>query len=164
MTEQGFGVTMAMVGVGVAVGGAMVQRLATRMPANQVVGACLAGVGVAIIAFALAPHFGFVLVAAAGIGLCLVVARAGLATLTQQLVPDAVRGRVESAVNMIVSVSAASSQGLSGLLGDPHFLGVQGVFIGAGVITLLAGISAVYLLRDAVRAVALKVAGTSTGI
>ena len=161
VTEQGFGVTMAMVGVGVAVGGAVVQRLATRMPANQVVGACLAGVGVAIIAFALAPHFGFVLVAAAGIGLCLVVARAGLATLTQQLVPDAVRGRVESAVNMIVSVSAASSQGLSGLLGDPHFLGVQGVFVGAGVITLLAGISAVYLLRGAVRAVALKVAGAS---
>jgi predicted MFS family arabinose efflux permease len=160
VTEQGFGVTMAMVGVGVAAGGAVVQRLASRMPANQVVGMCLAGVGIAIIVFALAPHFGLVLVAAAGIGLCLVVARAGLATLTQQLVPDQVRGRVESAVNMIVSVSAASAQGLSGLLGDPHFLGVQGVFIGSGAITLAAGVSAVYLLRGAVRAIALKAVGS----
>jgi len=157
VTEQGFGLTMAMVGIGVALGGALVQRLASRMPANQVVGMCLAGVGIAIIVFALAPHFWLVLVAAAGIGLCLVVARAGLATLTQQLVPDEVRGRVESAVNMIVSVSAAASQGLSGLLGDPHFLGVQGVFIGAGVVTLTAGVSAIYALRGAVRAVAIKV-------
>jgi len=153
VAEQGFGMTMAMVGVGVALGGALVQRLATRLPANQVVGACLAGVGAAIIAFALAPNFGLVLVAAAGIGLCLVVARAGLATLTQQLVPDVVRGRVESAVNMMVSVSTAAAQGLSGLLGDPHFLGVQGVFVGAGVITLAAGVSAIYALRGVVQAV-----------
>jgi predicted MFS family arabinose efflux permease len=81
------------------------------------------------------------------------VARAGLATLTQQLVPDHVRGRVESAVNMTVSVSTASAQGLAGLLGDSHFLGVQGVFIGAGVITLLAGLGAIYTLRAAVHAV-----------
>jgi MFS family permease len=154
VTEQGFGMTMAMVGIGVALGGAVVQRLATRLPANQVVGACLAGVGIAIIAFALAPNFGLVLVAAAGIGLCLIVARAGLATLTQQLVPDAVRGRVESAVNMIVGVSTAAAQGLSGLLGDPHFLGVQGVFVSAGVITLAAGVSSVYALRGVVLAVA----------
>jgi MFS family permease len=124
------------------------------------VGLCLAGVGIAIVVFALAPHFWLVLVAAAGIGLCLVVARAGLATLTQQLVPDEVRGRVESAVNMIVSVSAAASQGLSGLLGDPHFLGVQGVFIGAGVVTLMAGVGAIYALRGAVRAVAIKAASS----
>ena len=154
VTEQGFGLTMAMMGIGIAVGGAVVQRIASRRPANQVVGVCLAGVGIAIIVFALAPHFGFVLVAAAGIGLCLVVARAGLATLTQQLVPDQVRGRVESAVNMVVSVSTASAQGLAGLLGDPHFLGVQGVFVSAGVITLMSGIASVYALRGAVQRIA----------
>lgn len=66
VTEQGFGLTMAMVGIGVALGGAIVQRLASRMPANQIVGLCLAGVGIAIVVFALAPHFGLVLVSAAG--------------------------------------------------------------------------------------------------
>jgi MFS family permease len=159
VSEQGFGITMAMLGIGVALGGAVVQRFATHRPANQVVGACLAGVGIAIVVFALAPNFGFVLVAAVGIGLCLVVARAGLATLTQQLVPDQVRGRVESAVNMTVSVSTASAQGLAGVLGDPHFLGVQGVFIGAGVITLMAGLGAIYALRGVVQAVATTVKG-----
>ncbi len=153
VSEQGFGLTMAMMGIGVALGGAFVQRIASRMPPNQVVGACLAAVGIAIIVFALAPNFAFVLIAAAAIGLSLVVARAGLATLTQQLVPDQVRGRVESAVNMIVSVSQATAQGLAGLLGDPHFLGVQGVFISAGAITLLSGISAVYALRGVVHAI-----------
>jgi predicted MFS family arabinose efflux permease len=156
VTEQGFGLTMAMVGIGVAIGGAFVQRLASRTPANQVVGLTLAGVGIAIIVFALAPNFGLVLIAAAGIGLCLVVARAGLATLTQQLVPDQIRGRVESAVNMVVSVSTAAAQGLAGLLGDPHFLGVQGVFVSAGVITLAAGASAIYALRGVVQAVTSK--------
>jgi DHA3 family macrolide efflux protein-like MFS transporter len=156
VTERGFGLTMATMGVGVALGGAFVNRIASKRPANQVVGLTLAGVGVAIIAFALSPSFGLVLVAAAAIGLCIVVARAGLATLTQQLVPDDVRGRVESAVNMIVSVSAAAAQGLAGLLGDPHFLGVQGVFVSAGAITLVAGIGAVYALRGVVRAVMRK--------
>jgi hypothetical protein len=60
VTEQGFGLTMAMVGIGVAIGGAFVQRLASRTPANQVVGLTLAGVGIAIIVFALAPNFGLV--------------------------------------------------------------------------------------------------------
>jgi MFS family permease len=151
VNEQGFGLTMATMGIGVALGGAVVQRLASRRPANQVVGLTLAGVGIAIIAFALAPNFGFVLVAAAAIGLCIVVARAGLATLTQQIVPDDVRGRVESAVNLMVSVSTTAAQGFSGVLGDPHVLGVQGVFIGAGAITLAAGIGAVYALQGAVK-------------
>ena len=122
----------------------------------------LAGVGIAIIIFALAPNFGLVLIAAASIGLCLVVARAGLATLTQQLVPDQIRGRVESAVNMVVSVSTAAAQGLSGVLGDPHFLGVQGVFIGAGAITLAAGVSAIYALRGVVQAVTSRYASRET--
>jgi MFS family permease len=151
VNEQGFGLTMAMMGIGVALGGAVVQRLASRRPANQVVGLTLAGVGVAIIAFALAPSFGFVLIAAAAIGLCIVVARAGLATLTQRLVPDDVRGRVESAVNMMVSVSTTAAQGFAGVLGDPHVLGVQGVFIGAGGITLAAGIGAMYGLQSVVK-------------
>jgi hypothetical protein len=38
-------------------------------------------------------------------------------------------------------------------LGDPHFLGVQGVFVSAGVITLAAGVSAIYALRGVVQAV-----------
>jgi len=33
VTEQGFGLTMAMVGIGVAIGGAFVQRIASRAPA-----------------------------------------------------------------------------------------------------------------------------------
>ena len=86
-------------------------------------------------------------------GLCTVVARAGLATLTHQIVHDDIRGRVESAVNMIVSSSSALAQGLSGALAVPSLLGVQGVFIGAGSITIIAGLATFYALNDAARAI-----------
>jgi len=98
-----------------------------------------------------------VLVAAAGSGCGLVVARAGLATLTQQLVPDEVRGRVESAVNMIVSVSAAASQGLAGVLGDPHFFWCARRVHRRGRRHADGRHRAIYALRGAVRAVASKV-------
>lgn len=152
--ETGFGIAVATMGVGVALGGAFVQRLAARLPVNQVVGTCLSLVGVAIIGFALAPGFGLVLPAAAAVGLCTVVARAGLATLIHQIVHDEIRGRVESAVNMIVSSSSAVAQGLSGALAAPALLGVQGVFIGAGSITIIAGLATFYALNDAARAIA----------
>ncbi len=145
--ETGFGIAVAAMGLGVALGGVLVQRLAARLPVNQVVGACLSLVGVAIIGFALAPNFGLVLPAAAAIGLCTVVARAGLATLTHRIVHDDIRGRVESAVNMVVSSSSATAQGLSGLLAVPALLGVQGVFVSAGLITLVAGLATFYVLE-----------------
>jgi DHA3 family macrolide efflux protein-like MFS transporter len=150
--ETGFGIAMAAMGLGVALGGLFVQRLADRLPVNQVVGACLSLAGVAIISFALAPNFVLVLVAAAALGLCIVVARAGLATLTHQLVPDRVRGRVESAVNMVAGASMAAAQGLAGVLAVPSLLGVQGVFVSAGIVTLAAGLGTFYALDGAVQA------------
>ncbi len=152
--ETGFGIAVATMGLGVAVGGLLVQRLAARLPVNQVVGTCLSLVGVAIVGFAVAPNFALVLPAAAAIGLCTVVARAGLATLTHQIVSDDIRGRVESAVNMVVSTSSATAQGLSGILAVPALLGVQGVFIGAGAITFVAGLITFYALNGIVHAAA----------
>jgi hypothetical protein len=57
-----------------------------------------------------------------------------------------------------VSVSTATAQGLSGLLGDSHFLGVQGVFLSAGIMTVAAGASAIYALRGVVQAVMTRTA------
>jgi hypothetical protein len=49
------------------------------------------------------------------------------------------RGRVESAVNMIIGVSSVGAQGASGVLGE--LLSAQTVFLGAGAITAAAGIA-----------------------
>ena len=110
--------------------------------------------GLAIIAFAVAPNYPLVLVAVAIIGLSIVTARAALATLTQRMVPDEKRGRVDSAVTMVVGASTSASLALSGVFGD--LLGVQAVFIAAGLITIIAGVAASYTLREAERAAALS--------
>ncbi len=154
--ETGFGIAVATMGLGVAVGAVVVQRLASKLPVNQVVGVCLGLVGVSIVGFALAPNFALVLPAAAAIGLCTVVARAGLATLTHQIVHDDIRGRVESAVNMVVSSSSATAQALSSALAVPALLGVQGVFIGAGVVTMIAGLATVYALNGVAQTITAK--------
>ena len=92
-----------------------------------------------------------VLVAVAIIGLSIVSARAALATLTQALVPDEKRGRVGSAVTMVIGASTSASMALSGVFGD--LIGVQAVFVTAGVITIAAGVAASYTLQGAESAV-----------
>jgi DHA3 family macrolide efflux protein-like MFS transporter len=147
---EGFGFLYAVQGLGVVIGGAMIGRLASNVRTNRIVGGCMVILGLAIIAFAVVPNYLLVLVAVAIIGLSIVVARAALATLTQSLVPDEKRGRVESAVTMVIGASTSASMALSGVLGD--LIGVQAVFITAGVITIVAGVAASYTLQGAERA------------
>ena len=107
---------------------------------------CMVVLGLAIFAFAVAPIYPLVLVAVAIVGLSIVAARAALATLTQRLVPDEKRGRVGSAVNMVIGASSSASMALSGLLGD--LIGVQAVFIAAGAVTIVSGVAAYYTLQE----------------
>ena len=146
---EGFGFLYAVQGLGVVIGGVMIGRLASNVRANWIVGGCMVTLGLAIIAFAVVPNYPLVLVAVAIIGLSIVVARAALATLTQSLVPDEKRGRVESAVTMVIGASTSASMALSGVFGD--LIGVQAVFLAAGVITIVAGVAASYTLRGAER-------------
>ena len=146
---EGFGFLYAVQGLGVVIGGVMIGRFASKVRANWIVGGCMVTLGLAIIAFAVVPNYPLVLVAVAIIGLSIVVARAALATLTQSLVPDEKRGRVESAVTMVIGASTSASMALSGVFGD--LIGVQAVFLTAGVITIVAGVAASYTLRGAER-------------
>jgi DHA3 family macrolide efflux protein-like MFS transporter len=147
---EGFGFLYAFQGLGVVIGGAIIGRFASNAYSNRVVGGCMVVLGLAIMAFAVAPSYPLVLVAVAIVGLSIVAARAALATLTQRLVPDEKRGRVGSAVNMVIGASSSASMALSGLLGD--LIGVQAVFIAAGAITILSGIAASYTLQGAEKA------------
>jgi MFS family permease len=145
VSASGFGVVVAAIGIGVALGGSAVRWLVQRLSMPTLVGGCLALVGVAIMSFTLWPYYGTVVAGAVLVGVGVVVARAGLATMTQKLTPDHVRGRVESAVNMIIGISTVGAQGLSGVVGE--LLSPQIVFLGAGAITAVAGIAALWVLR-----------------
>ncbi len=149
---KGFGVLYAVEGLGVVLGGAVLSRFLARIRVNWVVAICMIALGISIIAFAAAPSYALVLVSMAVIGLSVVSARAALATLTQALVPDEKRGRVESAVAMVIGAATSASAGLAGLFGD--LIGVQAVFFAAGVITAVAGVGAGYVLAGAEELVA----------
>ena len=144
---EGFGFLYAFQGLGVVIGGVVIGRFTSKARTNRVVGGCMVILGLSIIAFAVVPSYLLVLVAVAIIGLSIVAARAALATLTQSLVPDEKRGRVESAVTMVIGASTSASMALSGVFGD--LIGVQAVFIAAGVITIVAGVAAYYTLQGA---------------
>ena len=147
MGAEGLGFLYAVQGLGVVIGGVMIGHFASRVRTNLIVGGCMVSLGLAIIAFAVAPSYPLVLVAVAIIGLSIVAARAALVTLTQVLVPNEKLGRVESAVTMVIGASTSASMALSGLFGD--LIGVQAVFIAAGIITIVAGVAAYYTLRGA---------------
>jgi MFS family permease len=147
---EGYGNTIAALGVGILIGGALISRIAKRVQAHTLVGGSLILVGVSMVAFAGAGNYAVVLVAAAIIGLCMVVARASLDTFTQALVPDEMLGRVQATVQMTLAVSTALAQGLSGALAK-LLNSVENVFVLAGMVTIIAGVAAILTLRDAAR-------------
>jgi predicted MFS family arabinose efflux permease len=79
--------------------------------------------------------------------MCIVMVRGALDTISQALSPDALRGRVQAAVNLLVVAATAVAECLSALLGS--LIGVQNVFAATGIVTALTGIAAIFALRDA---------------
>jgi MFS family permease len=153
-----YGIAMSVLGLGSVLGGLTVSQLSRRLSTSTTVGGMLILAGAAIVAFAFAPNYAVVLVSLATIGLCVVMARGALDTISQTLAPDAVRGRVQSAVNLVVVATTAVAEGLSALLGA--LIGVQTVFAAAGIVTALTGVAAVFVLRSAGRLVS---RGTAIG-
>jgi hypothetical protein len=82
------------------------------------------------------------------------MARGALDTISQALSPDAVRGRVQAAVNLLVVTATAVAECVSALLGS--LIGVQVVFAAAGIVTALTGVAAVFALRTAARLVSTR--------
>jgi DHA3 family macrolide efflux protein-like MFS transporter len=147
-----FGVAMGMLGVGSVMGGLLASRLSQWLSTTSIVSGMLILAGVAIIAFAYASSYVVVLISVAVVGACIVLARGSLDTISQALSPDEMCGRVQSAVNMLVVGGMALAEGISGVLGD--LLGVQVVFVAAGLITGLTGVVAGFVLRGTGRMVA----------
>jgi DHA3 family macrolide efflux protein-like MFS transporter len=145
----GFGWTMAMMGVGLALGLGGMPLLGRWLPPHRAVGLALAAAGLATVLFSQAQTFAFVLIAALAIGLCVVIARAGLATLMQQLTPDSLRGRVDSLINLSVNGALALAQGSAGLFGQ--LWGPRPVLLGAGLLMVAVGGLATLGMRGLVR-------------
>ncbi len=141
-----YGGAMSALGIGSILGGLVASRFSRRFSLHVLVGWMLILAGGAIVGFAYAPTYLVVLVSVVVLGICIVIARGALDTMVQTLAPDEVRGRVQSAVALIVAAGTALAQSLSATLG--HFLGIQTVFVTAGVVTAAAGLMTLFYLRE----------------
>lgn len=111
-----YGLVVAILGVGIIVGGVLIQQLSRFLPTNRLVGMAILLNGLAMLGFVLQPVFEIVCVFTALMGFSIVVARAVLGTLTQAIPPEEYRGRVQGAFNLISSAPLAIAVGLAGLL------------------------------------------------
>ena len=152
-----YGFAMSMLGVGSVMGGLMVNQLSRRLSTSTIVGGMLILAGVAIVGFAFAPNYAVVLVSITVIGACVVMIRGALDTISQALSPDGVRGRVQAAVNLIIVAATAVAEGLSAVLG--HLVGVQAIFVAAGILTATTGMTAIFTLRGTIHPI-----GSSTSL
>lgn len=113
---SGFGAVIAILGVGIVIGGVLIQRLSKYLPTNRLVAVAMALQGLAVGIFIFQPTFAVVLICTALIGFSLIVARAVLSTLTQAIPPEEYRGRVQSTFNLISQAPLAAAIGLVGVL------------------------------------------------
>jgi MFS family permease len=146
LSAEYLGLLQATEGLGMALGAVLISLYASWARSRQIVSVTMTVLGGAILVFALAPVYWLVLIGALIIGLTVVSARTTLAAMTQALVPDSQRGRVESAMIAVISLGTMGALAMAGILGD--VVGPKAVFIFAGLIVLGAGIASIFSLRD----------------
>jgi len=141
------GLLQATEGIGMALGALLISVYASWARSRQIVSVTMIVLGGGILVFAATPAYWLVLVGALIVGLCVVSARTTLAAMTQALVPDAQRGRVESAMVTVIGFGTMGALILAGILGD--VLGPKSVFIITGIVVLIAGVASIFALREA---------------
>jgi predicted MFS family arabinose efflux permease len=147
ISAQYLGLLQATEGLGMALGAILISVYASWARSRQIVSVAMIILGGGILVFALAPVFWLVLVGALVVGLCVVSARTTLAAMTQALVPDSQRGRVESAMVTVIGIGTMGALIMAGILGD--LVGPKNVFVFTGIVVLLAGVASIFALREA---------------
>ena len=147
ISAQYIGLLQATQGIGMALGAVLISAYASWARSRQIVSIAMIVLGCCILIFAVAPAYWLVLIGALVVGLCVVSARTTLAAMTQALVPDSQRGRVEGAMVTVIGIGTMGALVMAGILGD--LVGPTSVFVFTGLVVLLAGIASVFSLREA---------------
>ena len=150
--SQYLGLLQTMEGLGMAIGAVLVGAYASWARSRQIVSAAMILLGLGTLAFALAPRYWMVLVGALVVGLCVVSARSTLAAMTQALVPDSRRGRVESAMVTVTGLGTMGALVMAGVGAD--IIGPNGpriIFFVTGLAVTAAGIVSIFTLRGTER-------------
>jgi predicted MFS family arabinose efflux permease len=146
ISAEYLGLLQATQGVGMALGAVLISAYATWARSRRIVSVTMIILGGGILVFAIAPHYWLVLIGALVVGLCVVSARTTLAAMTQALVSDSQRGRVESAMVTVIGIGTMGALIMAGILGD--VVGPKSVFVFTGLVVLIAGIGSIFALRE----------------
>jgi DHA3 family macrolide efflux protein-like MFS transporter len=147
ISAEYLGLLQATEGLGMALGAVLISVYASWARSRQIVSVTMIILGGGILVFALAPVYWLVLLGALVVGLCVVSARTTLAAMSQALVPDSQRGRVESAMVTVIGMGTMGALVMAGILGD--LVGPESVFVFTGIVVLIAGVASIFTLREA---------------
>ena len=141
LPETWFGAIEAAQVAGMVLGGSLTAILAARLQPTRMITAGLLVVGMGVAAIAAVTQVWHIMLLLFPIGMAMMPVNAAVATLTQVLVSDELRGRIGAALQTMIGAANITSMALAGVLAG--LMGVRNVFVLAGVITMMAGVLAI---------------------
>jgi MFS transporter, DHA3 family, macrolide efflux protein len=132
--------------VGMVAAGTAIAAISARVAPAQLMAPAILGLALALCGLALVHHWAAFVPLLLAAGVCSTLIQSSSATLLQQHVPDALRGRIESALDTLLMVVVMAAAAGAGALADRA--GSRPVFLGAGIVTLLGGVLAHIALRE----------------
>ncbi len=143
---QSFGFILSGMSAGALAGAALTSWLGARFSQGRLLGWSMLALGAALLGAASATNLLVALGAFTLYGLASVVSGIAYQTAVQAMTPDVLRGRVLSSLGLTYTLASLAALVLGGWLND--LMGVQPVFVLAGVLALTAGSAASRLLRE----------------
>ncbi|HLF27878.1 MAG TPA: MFS transporter [Anaerolineae bacterium] len=135
---EGIGLVDSVQGLGMALGGLAVGRMASRLPKPLIctLGFMLSGLMLGMTG--IAPSFVFILVFAFILGVGYTPAMAVIPTLLQQATPDHTRGRVFGVMSLLAFAAVSLSAALAALAAT--LLGIRYVYLVCGALWAIGGL------------------------
>ena len=142
----GLGIVDSSQGIGMVIGGLLLGFIASKFSKKTMVSAGGIVIGMAMAAMGLAPAFSFIIAMGFIVGLGIVPANSGLATMMQMAVPDLKRGRVGSSLNAFSTAASLISMAFAALMGD--LIGLRTIYIVFGSFIGLAGLLCIWIVEE----------------
>jgi DHA3 family macrolide efflux protein-like MFS transporter len=142
----GLGIVDSAQGVGMVISGVLLGFIASKVSKKSMVSAGAIVIGISMAAMGIAPTFGFIIAMGLFVGLGIVPAESGVATMMQMAVPDLKRGRVGSSLNAFSTAASLTSMSFAALLGD--WIGLRTVYLVFGSFIVISGLLSIWIVKE----------------
>lgn len=147
VSESWFGAIEASQVSSMVLSGALVAALASRFRPDRIVVTGMIGIGIVLAGIATVTTVWQFMLALFAVGWFVTPLQAGVSTIVQSEVPDAMRGRIGAALQTILQTANVGSMALAGVAAAA--IGSRGVFVAAGGLAVVGGLVGLALFRGA---------------